>query len=156
MVGLLTLYDVLRFVFRGVMHVAFETHVGNNFLNDYAANPTCFGVPFNMVTELERLSHRAATILSESHVVIQARKKSPSARGICQSCQIPEAISLLPVLDGEPSDLVVPIVPCTNRTFLSLRPHAPFSSCPASLVGLGCCSQVAHVGRVRDRGGSLP
>jgi hypothetical protein len=51
------------------MHADFETNVGNNFLNDYATNSPCFGVPFNMVTALERLSHRAATILSASHVV---------------------------------------------------------------------------------------
>jgi hypothetical protein len=72
-VGLLALYKVLRFAFRGVMHVAFEKNVGNNFLDDYAANSPCFGVPFNMVTALQRLSHRA-TILNEPHVVIQARK----------------------------------------------------------------------------------
>jgi hypothetical protein len=58
-----------------------------------------------MVTALERLSHRAATILSESHVVIQARKKvrqrgvsvkvakSPKQFPCCLSSVLNQAIS---------------------------------------------------------------
>jgi len=49
-VGLITLDEILRFVFRGVVDVAFESHIGNNFLQDNAANSTRFRVPFNVVT----------------------------------------------------------------------------------------------------------
>jgi hypothetical protein len=73
-VGPLTLYDVLRFALRRVVHIAFETNIGGNFANDHTANSSGFGIPFNMVTALERLSHRAGTILSESRVIIQARQ----------------------------------------------------------------------------------
>jgi hypothetical protein len=73
-VGLLTLYDVLRFALRRVVHIAFETNIGGNFPNDHTANSSGFGIPFNMVTALERLSHRAGAILNESRVIIQARK----------------------------------------------------------------------------------
>ena len=61
------------------MHVAFEANVGNDFLNDYTTNSPRLGVPFNVVTALEHFSHRAATILSKSRVIIQAR--SMTARG---------------------------------------------------------------------------
>jgi hypothetical protein len=56
-VGLLTLYEVLRFVFRGVVHITFETDIGDNFPKDHAANSSRFRVPFNTVTALECLSH---------------------------------------------------------------------------------------------------
>ena len=56
-VSLITLDDVLRFVLRGVVHVALETNVGDNLLHDDAANSTCLGVPFDVITALERLGH---------------------------------------------------------------------------------------------------
>jgi hypothetical protein len=38
MVGLFTLDDVLGLVSLGKMHIAFEPHGRNNFLDDYATN----------------------------------------------------------------------------------------------------------------------
>ena len=46
------------------MHIAFETNVGDDFLHDNTANSSGFGVPFNVVAALERLSHPAVTIPS--------------------------------------------------------------------------------------------
>ena len=57
MIGFITLDEVLRFILRGVVHIAFETNVGDNFSNDHAANSSRLGVPFNVVTALERLRH---------------------------------------------------------------------------------------------------
>ena len=56
-VGLRTLYKVLRFIFRGVVHVAFEANIGDNFPEDHTANSSRFRVPFNTVTALEHMSH---------------------------------------------------------------------------------------------------
>ena len=39
MIGLVTLNEVLRFFSRSVVHIAFDPYVGDNFLDDDAANP---------------------------------------------------------------------------------------------------------------------
>jgi hypothetical protein len=41
-VGLFTLDDVLGLVSGGMMHIAFEPHGRNNFLDDYATNSPGF------------------------------------------------------------------------------------------------------------------
>jgi hypothetical protein len=57
-VGLFTVDDVLRFVFRGMVHIAFEPDGGSNLLDDYATNSAGFRVPFNVVAALKGLGHR--------------------------------------------------------------------------------------------------
>ena len=42
MVGLVAFNEVLRFVFRGMVHIAFDADVGHDFLDDDAANPSGF------------------------------------------------------------------------------------------------------------------
>jgi len=42
MVGRVTLNDVLRFISRRMVHVAFEEHLGDNLLDDDPANPPGF------------------------------------------------------------------------------------------------------------------
>lgn len=58
-VGLVALDEILGLRFRGVMDVAFESHVGNDFLHDDAPNSTGLRIPFNVITALERLHHRS-------------------------------------------------------------------------------------------------
>ena len=41
-VGLFTLDDVFRFVFRGMMHIAFDPYISHNCLDDYATNSAGF------------------------------------------------------------------------------------------------------------------
>lgn len=57
MIGLIALDDVLRFVSRSVVHIAFELSVGDDSLNDRSADYSCLGVPFDMVAALECLDH---------------------------------------------------------------------------------------------------
>jgi hypothetical protein len=64
-IGFVTLDNVLRFVFRSMVQIAFEAHGRDNFLQDHSANSSCFGLPFNMVAALERLRHRTRPILHE-------------------------------------------------------------------------------------------
>ena len=56
-VGPRALYKVLRFILRGVVRVALEANIGDNFPEDHTANSSRFRVPFNTVTALERMSH---------------------------------------------------------------------------------------------------
>lgn len=60
-VGFVALDEVLRFVLRGMVHVAFEPHIGNDFLHHHAANPARFGVPFDVIAALECLWHHEFT-----------------------------------------------------------------------------------------------
>jgi hypothetical protein len=53
-----TLDKVLRLGFRRVVHVALEPYIANNFLENDATNSAGFGVPFDVVTALERLGDR--------------------------------------------------------------------------------------------------
>ena len=57
MIGLVALNDVLGFIVRGVVKIAFEPYVRNNFLHDNATNSPGLRVPFNVVTALERVGH---------------------------------------------------------------------------------------------------
>jgi len=56
-IGFIALDDVLRLFLRSMVQIAFETNSCDNLLNDHATNPSCFRVPLNMVTALERLRH---------------------------------------------------------------------------------------------------
>jgi hypothetical protein len=52
-----TFDEVLGFVSRGVVDIAFEPHIGDNFLSDDATNSPRFRVPLNVVATFERLGH---------------------------------------------------------------------------------------------------
>jgi hypothetical protein len=52
-----TLDEVLRFISRGVVDIAFERHIGNYFLYDDATNSTRLRVPLNVVASFESLDH---------------------------------------------------------------------------------------------------
>jgi hypothetical protein len=56
-IGFIALDEILGLFFGGVVGVAFERHIGNDFLHDSAANSTCFRIPFDVITAFERLGH---------------------------------------------------------------------------------------------------
>jgi hypothetical protein len=43
--------------FGGVVGIAFEFHLGNDFLHDNAADSARFGVPFDVIATFERPGH---------------------------------------------------------------------------------------------------
>ena len=51
--------EVLRLVSRGVVDIAFEPYVGNNFLQNDATNSPRFRVPFNVVAAFESLGRHS-------------------------------------------------------------------------------------------------
>lgn len=57
MIGLVALDEILRFFLRGVVYVALEPNVGDNFFEDDAANSSCFRVPFDVIATFEHLGH---------------------------------------------------------------------------------------------------
>lgn len=73
-VRLVALYQILRLVLRGVMHVPLVANVRHNLLDDRAANPSRFRVPFNVIPAFERLRHASPTILDQASRIIQASK----------------------------------------------------------------------------------
>jgi hypothetical protein len=56
-IGFVALDEILGFFLGGVVSVALEFHVGNEFLHDSAANSTRFRVPFDVIATFERLGH---------------------------------------------------------------------------------------------------
>lgn len=56
-IGFVALDEILGLFFGGVVRVALERHIGNDFLHDSPANATCFRIPFNVITAFERLGH---------------------------------------------------------------------------------------------------
>lgn len=56
-VGFIAPDEILRLFFSGMVGVTFKSHIGNDFLHDNAANSTCFRVPFDVITMLERIAH---------------------------------------------------------------------------------------------------
>src|SRR2546429_4516891 len=66
MIGLVTLDEVLRFVSRSVVHIAFDPDIRNNFLHNDPANPPSFRIPFNVVAAHKYLD-RKSTRLNSSH-----------------------------------------------------------------------------------------
>jgi len=59
-IGLIALDEILGFFFCGVVGIALERHVGNDFLHDSAAYAACFRIPFDVIAALERLGHLCA------------------------------------------------------------------------------------------------
>src|SRR5215475_6779192 len=54
---LITLNDVLRFVFRCMTLVTFENDFRSDLLLHDARDASCFRIPFHMIATLERLGH---------------------------------------------------------------------------------------------------
>ena len=57
MVCLITLDEILGFVFRGVVDIAFDSHVGNDLLYDKAANSAGLRVPLDVISSFEHFGH---------------------------------------------------------------------------------------------------
>lgn len=57
MVSLIALDEILGGFFGGVVRVALESHVGNDFLHDRAADAACLRIPCDVVAAFERLGH---------------------------------------------------------------------------------------------------
>jgi hypothetical protein len=67
-----TFDEVLGFVSRGVVNIAFEAHIGNNFLYDDATNSPRFRVPLNVVATFECLDHPTKACSSGVHLASAA------------------------------------------------------------------------------------
>lgn len=52
-IGFIALDEILGFFFAGVVDVAFELHLENDFLHDSAANWACFRVPLDVIATFE-------------------------------------------------------------------------------------------------------
>ena len=57
MVGFVALDEILGFFFGGMVGIAFEVYIGNDFLHDSTANATCFRIPFDVIAAFERPGH---------------------------------------------------------------------------------------------------
>ena len=66
-IGFIALDEILGLFFGGVVGVALERHIGNDFLRDGAANSTCFRIPFDVITAFERLGHLSVATESKMH-----------------------------------------------------------------------------------------
>lgn len=53
----IALDEILGLLFGGVVGVALEFHVGNQFLYDSAGDPACFRIPGDVIASFERLGH---------------------------------------------------------------------------------------------------
>ena len=56
-VGFIALDEILGLFFAGVVGVAFQSHVGDQFLYDSAPDPACFRIPSYVIAAFERLGH---------------------------------------------------------------------------------------------------
>lgn len=56
-IGFIAFDEVLGLLFGGVAGVALESHVGNHFPYDSAADPSCFRIPGYVIAAFERLGH---------------------------------------------------------------------------------------------------
>jgi len=59
-IRLITLDEILGFLFRGTVDVALEPHVGDNLSQDDAPDSTCLRIPSDMGTAFECLRHRSS------------------------------------------------------------------------------------------------
>jgi hypothetical protein len=71
MVGLIALDEILRFFLGGVVRIAFEFHIGDDFLHDSPANPARFRIPFDVIAAFERLGHLCVAIKLKMHLARQ-------------------------------------------------------------------------------------
>lgn len=71
MVGLIAFDEILGHLFRGMVGVAFERHIRNNFLHDSTANSACFRVPCDVIATFEDLRHLPTPIERKIHPAMQ-------------------------------------------------------------------------------------
>src|SRR5215472_18569410 len=81
MVGFIALDEILRLFFRCVVYVAFEPHVRNNPLQNYAADAACFRVPLHVVTAFERLSHPTGSNSERELSIVQDCSRNEPGQG---------------------------------------------------------------------------
>jgi hypothetical protein len=74
-IGFIALDEILGLFFGGVVSVALERDIGNDFLHNSAANSTCFRIPFDVITTLERLDHLSVATESKMHRAKQLLKR---------------------------------------------------------------------------------
>ncbi len=80
-IGFIALNEILGLFFGGVVGVAFDFHIGNDLLDDSAADPACFRIPCDVIAAFECLGHLCAA--TEPKMVL-ARQWSQGKR--CQRC----------------------------------------------------------------------
>lgn len=100
-IGFIALDEILGFFFGGVVGVALERHIGNDFLRDSAANSTCFRIPFDVITAFERLGHLSAATGSKMH---RAKQWSRGKRYL-RCLQHHEEYRVLALAFGQPQAL---------------------------------------------------
>lgn len=66
-IGFIAFDEILGLLFGGVVGVALERHIGDNFPHDSAANSTCFRIPFDVITAFERRGHLSVATESKMH-----------------------------------------------------------------------------------------
>ena len=71
-IGCVALDEILGLFFGSVVDVAFDFHIGNDFLHENAANSACFRVPSNMIAAFEPLGHLS---------VATSRRRIPPSNG---------------------------------------------------------------------------
>lgn len=71
MVSRIALDEILGVFFSSVVRVALESHAGNGFLHDRAADATCLRIPCDVVAAFERLGHLPVATESKMHPATQ-------------------------------------------------------------------------------------
>jgi len=56
-IGFIALDEILGLFFAGMVGVAFQFYVGDQFLYDSAPDPACFRIPSYVIAAFERLGH---------------------------------------------------------------------------------------------------
>jgi hypothetical protein len=70
-VGFIALNEILGFFFGGVVDVAFEFYVGNDFLRNRTSNETRFRIPLDVIAAFKGLGHLCAIIGPKMHLAKQ-------------------------------------------------------------------------------------
>ena len=91
MVRLIALDEVLWFVLCSVVDIAFQSHVGNNFLRDDSPHSARFRVPFNMVAAFECLAHRTRKpfcVNTRGPPEASCQRSQPACRGLVRRANV--------------------------------------------------------------------
>jgi hypothetical protein len=79
-IGFVTLDEVLGFVLRRVVDIAFELNIANNFPYDDATNSTCLRIPFNVITAFESLRHGVMLVSCELYLALSQHRRRQTSR----------------------------------------------------------------------------
>ena len=80
-VGFIALDEILGLFFAGVVGVAFQSHVGDQFLYDSAPDPACFRIPSYVIAAFDVLAISSVATEREMHAA-----KQWSGEKRCQPC----------------------------------------------------------------------